>query len=1192
VLGVVGTPGGYGGAVLGLGVAITLHDLFTKASYRIQRRMQALEKQNTGFVRSFRASLGQLTAGVTVAAAGIAGLATLSYPVKSAIEFQNSLALTFSIFDEGQRKMLGGFDGFRSQMEDLAAIFPQTANELTQVYDDIVRADIAPELAFGFVEVGSKLAIANDTPLMDSVNAIISFAQAFGMGIDEDLGPDISKARMYRVADILTAAMDKGRFSDTSLTDFTQVAKYMGQGLAMATGVGLTPEEFMAAWASATMVGQPARRAGTGIRQMMTNILQKTGSTQLGNFMEHAMSEFGYDMSGRDGGIDMAAFIRTEGLGAFLEAARSYAGAGVGFDEAMSSELVQQQLEDIFQAYDEELISEAKLLEKLDGIIGGQLDVAKLMELVPSVWGLAAFLPLVTSQFEGYQETLEYIQNSEDLLESRFQELMATVQNLWARLTSQMNTLVNIWVFPLLDDIGNVLSKLISLVDHLIAFSRRFEPIITIIVRVFALTSMLLTTVGIFISAIAAWRVASGLFYTGLLTLSEGSSIAARTIGRLVSVLGVGALGKVIVVVLAVAAAITALTYAWNTNMFGFRDWFLTLTGQLEPMKKAFSEVFSTLTDGVGQISTDTYMTLQRLGLWDYTLALMGLVYRVRELFRGIGDGLRGIGNAISSAWSWVLDKMGKLEGKFDWLDNLMRTLRMWHPDNVKTWYAWGKAIAYVLIPLVAVRRIFRLFSGLLGGATGVVRTAVNVFGLFGRVLGGLGRIMYGFFLRLSAFLLSNPVGWILIAAAGLIWAYHNIDWVKKGLDDVWEGLKKTGRGIKEVAQGLEDGDLDRALGGVEESFDGMNQTIEGANSLFGNFMGWLGKYTTVAAEWVGLGHLFNEMMSPEEVEQWWKDTFNNLTKGSKKAMSQFENVAKSGVSLIHAMLGGDPIEVVRQARELDKAWRGMWDYFYETFPKTSNLILGVADWFIAMGEGINNAWEATKNWWTDTVSSPFKRGLERVGQWGKSAGASLEVGFNESMGWLEDNVPFMHTLLVGLWDAFENDAEETMRRVREFTDPWLNPIRELFDRMDSWFGPDLEVDQPVWQGSYYALAVGQSYASQGGSIDGSGTPTTPVDSDLSRALTSAATRAGMDTSQLYDLLLETALRGDSDGGANITDAEFSELTSLLEEYIRVNDGRPIELRLDGRAIASAVAGDFFNSGLMSGSGRVPSGGR
>jgi CRP-like cAMP-binding protein len=148
------TPGGMGGNTIGLGIVLKLHDAFSKQAVRADRQMQMLSNRTDKFVQRMDQGLHAMSAGLGTMAVGAGALAVLAFPLRDAINFQESIQQTFSIMDEKTPEM-------REKLErlaiDLGSTLPGTAEEMSRALKSAITAGITDLDTAGYiVEFGTK----------------------------------------------------------------------------------------------------------------------------------------------------------------------------------------------------------------------------------------------------------------------------------------------------------------------------------------------------------------------------------------------------------------------------------------------------------------------------------------------------------------------------------------------------------------------------------------------------------------------------------------------------------------------------------------------------------------------------------------------------------------------------------------------------------------------------------------------------------------------------------------------------------------------------------------------------------------------------------------------------------------------------------------------------------------------------
>ncbi len=166
-------------------------------------------------VDGLRAGLINLAAAVQLAQVGIqafgAALQALRIPAQLAIDFERQFALVATLSDKV------GADLERGLLE-LAGRVPQTAGDITQATYQAISAGIDVDSVVDFLDAASKAAVAGNSTLTTSVEALTTAVNAF-----ESQGVTAARA-----SDVLFATVKAG------VTTFEELNASLGQASAVA----------------------------------------------------------------------------------------------------------------------------------------------------------------------------------------------------------------------------------------------------------------------------------------------------------------------------------------------------------------------------------------------------------------------------------------------------------------------------------------------------------------------------------------------------------------------------------------------------------------------------------------------------------------------------------------------------------------------------------------------------------------------------------------------------------------------------------------------------------------------------------------------------------------------------------------------------------------------------------------------
>ncbi len=232
---------------------------------------------------------------------GLLTIAVGTYAVKSAIEFEKSMASVATLLDGDVNVQL---ERLNEGVLDLATESSRSLNELSEGMFYVVSAGIAMEDQLEYLRIGAELATAGNTQVATSLKAVTSFQKAYG---DESESAAV-------IADYLFTINKKG------ITTFEEIANAIPKVTSSANLLGVSQLELSAAMT--TLVGV------TGNADEVTTQLQGTFNalgTPSAN-MTVALNEMGF-ASG-------FAAVESIGLIGTLEGLREQAG---GTDEGMST---------------------------------------------------------------------------------------------------------------------------------------------------------------------------------------------------------------------------------------------------------------------------------------------------------------------------------------------------------------------------------------------------------------------------------------------------------------------------------------------------------------------------------------------------------------------------------------------------------------------------------------------------------------------------------------------------------------------------------------------------------------------------------------------------------------------------------------------------------------------------------------
>jgi len=235
------------------------------------RSVDQAARNNTEGLEGFRGGLLAIDAAMSIATTtmGVLGSAfdALKVPVGLAVDFEKQFAsirtLSSSIGSELEAELL-----------DLAARVPQTAGDIAESAYAAISAGIDPTKTVEFLEAASKAAVAGNSTLTESTQALTKTLAGFKeSGLEAD-----------RAMDVLFATVKRGD------TNFTELASSVGQVAGLAGTAGVSVEEMGAAVATLSKSAPSTSIAVTNLNAVIKTLTKPTQDSK------KAFKELGVDV--------------------------------------------------------------------------------------------------------------------------------------------------------------------------------------------------------------------------------------------------------------------------------------------------------------------------------------------------------------------------------------------------------------------------------------------------------------------------------------------------------------------------------------------------------------------------------------------------------------------------------------------------------------------------------------------------------------------------------------------------------------------------------------------------------------------------------------------------------------------------------------------------------------------------------
>lgn len=770
------------GGVLGLGIIVSLHDAFTATAKRLEKQMKNLTGASASFVTGWNRSMSQFKWGVGIMAAGIAGLAAISFPVAQAAKFQIEMARVNTIIDKNiksTKEWKAHWKQMQSDTLDMGAMFGESPEAHAKaLYSVIAKGyDDKPEKAKELLKVANMMSIATDTPVTTAVEGFLSVMNSFGIGNAKSVTPEQAGKQYMKASDQMFKAMAIGGFSSNpSETDFEAISRSIGKIAPMASTIGLDFGSLMSTWAVSTQGGQNAALSATGLRQLFKDLI--TPTKKLENFTDAT----GWTQE------KMISSIRESGsLIPLLTKVREYAGFTnkdmQGLSSAMNNPEISRRFKELAASSDgaKGLMDSSKGREfvKLLSDAGG-IDILKVNHVFKSIWGMTAVLPLLTTQFRNLKAREDEVRNASGLTEQAFKEMSATVTQRARIVKSSWQALMTVIGTPLLAPVAGALKLVADGLNGIRRMAERFPTVTSMILKTISATALLLTTMGGILAVVGLWGMASRLYIFHASKMIWFTRIFGSTLNM--------AFLRVFAVVGLVILSASLLRRAWDRNFLGMRTttlgWYNTIRTTIGAVVEAWNSFRKT---GSFSISEETYKSLKDSGLLGLVGNIIAITYRLyvfgQGFIKGWKEGWKAIADGAKAAFTAIkptLDQLSQRSPVIKRLTELLGQLFTPTKDGVEGWRKVGETVGRfavalaVIIPVgLAVGRVITTVFGVIGWVGRAFMTLIRILTPIGRIIFTVGR----FFIGLIA--AANPLTLLigaLVAVVGTLylgWKYN-----------------------------------------------------------------------------------------------------------------------------------------------------------------------------------------------------------------------------------------------------------------------------------------------------------------------------------------------------------------------------------------------------------------------------------
>ena len=533
-----------------------------------------------------------LTTGVT--APILAGGAAFVAAAKMGADFEKGMAQVYTLVPNLSK---AAFSEMSADTLQFAKDMRIPTEEVLPAMYDAISAGVPTDNIFSFLEASQKAAIAGNTDLGVSVDALTSIVNAYGA---ENL--DVANA-----SDILFTGVRLGK------TTFEELQKSLYEVIPTASSLGVPLEEVTGALAAMTAQGTPTGVATAQLRQMFVE-LSKEGSGAAATFEEIAGVTFPQFIA-QGGSLQDALGLMSDGFTSTSPAAKELQDRMMELADPTSG--LALEFESLtgktFKDFQREGGTVGEALKTL-GINTDETD-ARLSDMFGSVEAGNAVLSLTSRDGEILNKVMGEMTDTTGATDDAFNKMSETSSRSFDAMSADIKNAVTEMGLRLLPVIQDTLVPLLT--DTLIP---AFESAIEFIADVAEAFNTLPQPVKVVMLAIVAFIAALGPFLVvaGAVVGAVGAIAAALGTGGILSVAFAAAqtaVGAVITAIAGISAPILIIvgvialfTVAWTQNWFDIQgktkaaiDFIIT---QAKALWKALGDTWNAIIKAGGDLKT------------------------------------------------------------------------------------------------------------------------------------------------------------------------------------------------------------------------------------------------------------------------------------------------------------------------------------------------------------------------------------------------------------------------------------------------------------------------------------------------------------------------------------------------------------------------------------------------------------
>lgn len=626
--------GGGSGGTLGTGIVYSLHDNFSATADKISSKWNKLDGTTAKATANIQKSMNRMKAGIAAVAVGAVMLAPIMAGVGKSMEFNATMS---EVYAKGNITLVATQKELADEAMRLGEATKFSAKQAAEGQAFLAMAGFKSNEIIQAMPGVLNLAAAGNIDLARSADIASNILTSMGLKAKD----------MARVADVLAVGATSANVSVEMLGDTFAYAA------ASAKGLGWSLEQTTAMAGMLGNIGIQGSSAGTAI-QNFNRFLTKLDDDKLKR-MNMTMSDI----------VDSAGNMRS---------------APQVFAKIMDS------------VKDMGNFQRQAILGDLFGPRGQK--------------SIAAFNAAMESGFDfnDYIKKLEgangEAQNIADRMLDNLKGDLTILGSVWETTLIKIGSAVEPFIRPLVKG----LAKAISFIGKLTQ-----SPLGKWVIRLTTVVGVLAVTIGGLVVAINLAKFASAK--AALAFASMGQAQIAATFASKGLVRGLMAVAKAAIKslialwpYLLIGAAIAGVIMLVRKSLKSFDEvlrgtaapakGFLGFMQKLGGILRAVAEIWSSANSEGFSMSEQLATALERLGILDFAIALGTWIVRLKQLFKGIGTGIKVAWNLIKPVFKLIgqgLKSIGKI---FDKLGFNMKK----NTSEMGKWAEYGKILGMVIM--------------------------------------------------------------------------------------------------------------------------------------------------------------------------------------------------------------------------------------------------------------------------------------------------------------------------------------------------------------------------------------------------------------------------------------------------------------------------------------------------------------